>query len=649
MRPQVVLVTAPFLSVVRPPLGVSLLQAALERRGIRAVVEPLHVAFAEAVGVDVNEHVAETLPTHLLFGDWVFAAAWRGRRRTESEAGYLAELAPWLDDGRLPPVDALIATAAAFVEQAAARLARHRAAVVGFSSTFQQNLASLAIAQRLRRLRPETFLCLGGANCEGTMGEALLEAYPFLDAVFSGEADDTFPQLVAALLARPPGAAAPVLPRRVVSGTAPVALDELPVPDYRDYFAALDAAPFRARVEVGVMFESSRGCWWGAKRHCRFCGLNGSAMAFRAKRPERVLEELEALAARWGLGRFAAADNILGIKHIGGVFGELERRRPGYRLFYEIKANLGSHQLETLARGGMTWVQPGIESLDDDVLERMDKGVTALQNVRLLRNCAELGIAVVWNLLAGFPGETDAPYRRMAELLPKLEHLDPPTSCTPVRLDRFSPYFERAAELGFTQLAPMPAYAVVYELPEPLLRRLAYFFTGTPAAAAGEEALAPLRRRIGAWRRRMRCDPPVLSLIEHDGLRLVADTRTIAGQPWSALDAVEGAVLNALRDPVEVGAALRRVVAEGAGGRSDGRTAERVEAAFTRLAGLDFVLVDRGRAVSLVVETARRVHPPEAAADLPLGRLLPAAASPLRPEPPAPPRPAAAAMAQEAP
>jgi magnesium-protoporphyrin IX monomethyl ester (oxidative) cyclase len=613
MKTQVVLVTAPFLSVLRPPLGVSLLKAELAQRGIGALVEPLNVAFAETIGVEINEHVAETLPPHLLLGDWVFAAADRGRRGTEAEARYLESLADWLDDPRLPALDDLIDMAVAFVERAATRLAAHGADVVGFSTTFQQNFASLTIARRLKRLRPDTIICFGGANCEGPMGEALLEAYPFIDAVFSGEADDCFPDYVAKVLEQSKNHLGPV-PRAVISGTTPVVLDDLPVPDFTDYFAALDATSYRPKVSVGLQFESSRGCWWGAKRHCRFCGLNGSNMTFRAKRPERVLEELQTLAARWGVKRFAAADNILGMKHITGVFGELERCLPGCSLFYEVKSNMTTPQLEILARGGMTWVQPGVESLDDVVLELMEKGVTALQNIRLLRDCAELGVAVTWNILAGFPGEMDEPYHRMAEMIPKLEHLDPPNSAGRLRLDRFSPYFERAAELGYNDVTPMPSYAVVYELPESLLRRIAYFFDGWSRPTVSDEALEPVRDAVGAWRRRMRDDPALLSLVEENGYRLVADTRSTSREPWTVLDDVDYAILSAVRDPIDVAVALRRLAEQW--------PADRVNAAFEQLTARDFVIVDGSRAVSVVVEASRRIHPPSAAGEPPLGRLI---------------------------
>ena len=76
-------------------------------------------------------------------------------------------------------------------------------------------------------------------------------------------------------------------------------LDDLPVPDFSDYFRDLAASGAQADVVPVLLFETARGCWWGAKSHCTFCGINGGAMAFRAKSQARALDELQTLSAAW--------------------------------------------------------------------------------------------------------------------------------------------------------------------------------------------------------------------------------------------------------------------------------------------------------------------------------------------------------------
>ena len=50
----------------------------------------------------------------------------------------------------------------------------HRPRVVGFTTTFHQTCASLAVARRLKALPDPPLVVFGGANCEGEMGVQML-------------------------------------------------------------------------------------------------------------------------------------------------------------------------------------------------------------------------------------------------------------------------------------------------------------------------------------------------------------------------------------------------------------------------------------------------------------------------------------------
>jgi hypothetical protein len=107
----------------------------------------------------------------------------------------------------------------------------------------------------------------------------------------------------------------------------------------------------------------------------------------------------------------------------------------------------------------------------------MKKGVSAMQNLQLLKWCMEFGIKADWNVLWGFPGEDPAEYERMALMVPLLTHLQPPARGSRIRLDRHSPNFREAESMGFRRVRPYPAYFDVYDtLPPDAVRNLAYFF-----------------------------------------------------------------------------------------------------------------------------------------------------------------------------
>ncbi len=65
----------------------------------------------------------------------------------------------------------------------------------------------------------------------------------------------------------------------------------------------MDRAGFLADPSVAdrifVPYETSRGCWWGQKKHCTFCGLNPLGMNYRAKSPERAVEIIDSSVVGW--------------------------------------------------------------------------------------------------------------------------------------------------------------------------------------------------------------------------------------------------------------------------------------------------------------------------------------------------------------
>jgi ribosomal peptide maturation radical SAM protein 1 len=236
------------------------------------------------------------------------------------------------------------------------------------------------------------------------------------------------------------------------------AMDALPIPKFGDFFRQAECAGVGDKAYLAV--ESARGCWWGAKSHCKFCGLNGNSMAFRAKSGDRTAHELRQLREEYGVKRFFMTDNILDMRYFESLLPLLEQ--DGMELFYEIKSNLKREHVEQLARAGVRWVQPGVESLDSETLRLIAKGVSAIQNIQLLKWCKEAGIKPFWNILYGFPGEQAETLERIAALCPALLHLPPPMQVAPFQLHRFSPYYSNASRYGIEDVRPAWGYRFAY-------------------------------------------------------------------------------------------------------------------------------------------------------------------------------------------
>ena len=104
-------------------------------------------------------------------------------------------------------------------------------------------------------------------------------------------------------------------------------LDDLPIPDFSEYYQRVEKSPLKESIHPALLLETARGCWWGAKQHCTFCGLNGSFMEFRSKSPQAFAEEVLALAARHQVMDIAVSDNILDPQFIIGAATSGDRRQ----------------------------------------------------------------------------------------------------------------------------------------------------------------------------------------------------------------------------------------------------------------------------------------------------------------------------------
>ena len=543
------LVCMPFCSALRPSLALGLLKAVAVRDGHEVACLYPNLALAKQLGTRVYERLS--LHRGNMTGEWLFAKAAFGGDVPRSEF-YLQEFpeeAIFEEDlgaGKGFFANLRDEILPLFIKDCLERYDWGSFQGVGFTSTFQQNVASLALARELKTLHPHITIVFGGSNMEGIMGEAYRRAFPWIDHCISGEGELAFLSLLRSIASTAqqtttsfedsssehPGK------RSTDAQLGPVVLDELPPPCFDDYFVEADALGLLEEEDYlsGLPFESSRGCWWGAKHHCTFCGLNGQTMRFRSKRPERLRQELDYLAARYRITSFEATDNILDLNYLSSVFLELEKERLSYEFFYEVKANLTKPQLCQMFRAGVRRIQPGIESMNSEILRLMRKGTTALQNLVLLKWCAWLGMEVSWNLLHGFEGETREDYEKQLCLLRRIPHLQPPIGCFRLWLERYSPLFQSPEAYGVAGVRPKASYFHSY--PAHLkLQDAAYFFDYETANSLADGQLHETKNCVHHWLQRWRkAQRPSLSYRLAGGGIFVDDLRDEASPQHDFLE-----------------------------------------------------------------------------------------------------------------
>jgi ribosomal peptide maturation radical SAM protein 1 len=419
--------------------------------------------------------------------------------------------------------------AAAWADRIAALVARKQYRVVGCTSMFEQTSASVALLNRVKALRPDIITIIGGANCEGEMAEGILSLGSAIDYVFSGESEVVYPAFLRRVLEGN-------LPsERIIRGEPCWDMDAIPRPAYGEFFAQRERLlPESDVANNWLPYESSRGCWWGQKQHCTFCGLNGATMKFREKSPERVIRDLQALVEECPSRKVAMADNIMPFTYFRTLVPRLADELEDVTIFYEQKANLSLDKVMALKAAGITQIQPGIEALSSKLLKRMRKGVSGAQNVALMRYGRSVGVSVTWNLLYGFPGDGLPEYEETLRLLPLLRHLEPPEGLGCIRVQRFSPYFDHPEEHGVTNVRPLPAYGETFPASTDC-RKLAYTFDADyPSASVEHETLASrLKAEVEAWRKSWMCPEDQRPYLWIHQLRpatfLLVDTRGLPG------------------------------------------------------------------------------------------------------------------------
>lgn len=490
--PECVFAVMPFGLCAIPTIGPATLKAVLAREGIRVRILHFNLEYLATVAPDLQEawrlHDEIAYFWDFLPGEWLFSPD----AGPAADAAYLQRLSQQrvVPERIIAVLERLRPHAKEFAAYCASRLLATGAPVIGFTTSFMQTQPSLAVARQIKCISPETRIVFGGANCFAEMGPALLAAYKQIDVVATGEADATIAPLVRALRSGDMAAACRLPGYAIRLGDdiriqpdsgARVDMDSLPDPDFSDYFDTVSGLQAHAGPIEGLpMFlpiETSRGCWWGAKSHCTFCGLNANRMSFRSKSSERAFDEFERQSERYGLNHFFAVDNIIDHHYFRALLPRMAASPRKYFVHYEIKANLRRSHVDAMREAGVMKVQPGIESLSTDVLKLMKKGISALQNIQTLKWLTEGGFDVSWFVLTGFPGEQIESYREMARTIQHLRHLIPPGNVAPVYIERFSPYQVRPGEFGIRLTGPTHWYRHAFpELPDEMLERVAYRF-----------------------------------------------------------------------------------------------------------------------------------------------------------------------------
>ncbi len=290
-----------------------------------------------------------------------------------------------------------------FAAVAAHEIVADDADVYGFSSLCNSYPLTIRIAEAVKGLQPKATILFGGPQASVVDLETLT-AFAFVDFVLRGEAEITLPLLLDQLagehrLEQVPGLSYRLGPRAHRNANAPVItdLDELPIPAY--HLTTDLRGTRRAALELG------RGCPFA----CTFCSTNDFFRRnFRLRSPQRVLQDMRIIAARYGIRDFDLVHDMFTVDRKRVIAFCEAMLVSGEDFTWSCSARtdcVDEDILALMARAGCRGIFFGVESGSERIQKIIDKHLDPKRAEEIIDLCERLGIRSTVALITGFPEE----------------------------------------------------------------------------------------------------------------------------------------------------------------------------------------------------------------------------------------------------
>ncbi|MFS8200286.1 B12-binding domain-containing radical SAM protein [Streptomyces sp. CWNU-52B] len=305
--------------------------------------------------------------------------------------------------------------------------------VVGFSVYNESFRAAVAMAEWIKSRRPECLIVLGGPHATA-VHEHILRRHLCVDVVVRREGEEAMLDLVRGLDDRAGLTGIRGTTWRASDGSGLVVnkdrdfvpdLDLIPFPDaeFTSHSGYPDLTYFdevQGRLKAALTICSSRSCPY----NCSFCGVLTIGRKYRSREAERVVAELLHFRERHGVNYehvyFSDANFFVSPTRALEVAEALYEADPQVTFSFGTRVNQILKAAEVLPRlkeRGLRFIELGIESASEPVLERLAKHVKPEVNVAAVRLLKRLGIEISLDFIMLDPATTLADIRANMEFL----------------------------------------------------------------------------------------------------------------------------------------------------------------------------------------------------------------------------------------
>lgn len=304
--------------------------------------------------------------------------------------------------------------------QACERFRAFRPHFVGFSATTYQIHEVDDTAKAFRAIDPSVRIAVGGSHASAVPKDTL-EAFPSLDYAVFGEGEETAVELLDRIVAdRSPTGILGLAHRDgaevVVEASRPrirnldalpyPAFDLFPVERYRGFYTL-----FSKRYRP-LTLCTTRGCPY----QCNFC-YKSTGDWFYTRSPESVLGEVLRDIEQLGATQLVFTDEVFTMKrsHVERVLEALVKARIAKRAPWICQTRVDRvdpELLKLMKRAGCAVISYGIEAGNQDVLNRIAKGITLEKARAAIGWTRDAGISPDTNFIIGNAYESPATIRQ---------------------------------------------------------------------------------------------------------------------------------------------------------------------------------------------------------------------------------------------
>jgi anaerobic magnesium-protoporphyrin IX monomethyl ester cyclase len=295
--------------------------------------------------------------------------------------------------------------------------------IVGFSVTApSQVISTFTFCHLLKREMPGIRIVLGG-QWVSLYREALRKRRDFLslfDFMICFEGETPLFALIEALRKSQPLKDVPnlIFPDRGrwkrTDLSSEEDLDSLPPPD----FDGLPLSRYRiCEKRITVTCETARGCYWN---RCIFCvDLPLPKSKYREKSPDLVIRDMRELIEKYGAKNLIISNAVFAPLQMQEISKRIRERAISisWWAFARFDDRLDRETLRLAKESGCTMMGFGLESINQRVLNFVQKGTKTETIKRILLDLHELGVPFFIQTMLGLPSE------RVEEALDTIEFL----------------------------------------------------------------------------------------------------------------------------------------------------------------------------------------------------------------------------------